>query len=202
MAVFFVISIGFGRIVEGIPNLWGKILSLVLLMAVSHYFSGDTITPARGMQNYSDKAPLYEYLKTLPKDSLIAAPPFLADDIPLFSARRVLFNFELASPWFTKYNEMIKERTEDFFFAYYSDRAEDLIRFAQKYGVDYIIVDTSLFRHLDRERFYINPYNDFIKKQVRKKEFFLRKNMDRLAQYKFDRYYVIDTARLLSLRIN
>lgn len=198
MAVFFVISLGFGRIVERIPNLWGKILSLVLLICVSHYFYRDAIRPAAGMRDYRGEAPLYEYLKTLPKDSLIAAPPYLADGIPLFSARKVLFNFELASPWFTEYYKMIKERTEDFFFAYYSGQREDIVRFVKKYGVDYIIVDARLFRRLNRERFYIDPYNDFIKKQAAgEKKFFLMENLDRLAQYRFDRYYVIDTARLL-----
>ena len=198
--VFFVISYGYGSLIERIPSKAGKIASLIILICVCHYFYGDTIEPAAGMRDYSDKSELYDYLNTLPPDSLIAAPPYLADNIPLFAARKVLFNYELASPWFTKYYDIIKERTEDFYSAYYSDNIDELRLFTLKHGVDYIIVDKKLFRYLGRRRFYIEPYNDFIKKQVQKEKFYLKDHMEQLAQYKFDRYYVIDTLRFFALR--
>jgi len=191
LALFLIMSFGLGRVVEGIAYPRVRALALVALIGAGHYFYGDTIKQAAGMQNYSDKAPLYEYLKTLPKASLIAAPPFLPDNIPLFAGRKVLFNYELTLPWFTGYGKMIRQRTKDFFFAYYSDRREDLMKFAGKYGIDYLIVDRKLYRYLGRKRFYINPYNDFIRKQVKKRNFYLRENLARLAQYRFDRYYVI-----------
>ncbi len=196
MAVFFILSLGLGRIVEKIQNVSGKVISLCVITVIFYIFYGQGIKPSLGKDDFSGNKPLYEHLKTLPKNSLIAAPPHLADDIPLLAARKVLFNFELASPWFTTYYETIKERTEGFFEAYYANDLADLMEFTEKFGIDYIIVDQRLYKHLDRERFYIDPYNDFIKKLVQKKQFYLRDHLTQLAQFRFGPYYVIDAQRL------
>ncbi len=192
--MFFIIALGLGRIVERAPSVAARIALLAFLTGAGHFFYGSNLRPGVSMDDYSPAKPLYDHLKTLPKDALIAAPPYLSDGIPLFAARKVFFNHELASPWFTGYARLIKERIEDFYFAYYSDKPEDFARLKKKHGVDYIIADDRDFKKLDRRRFYINPYNDFIKARARenKGRHYLPSRLKGLSQFRFGHYYVID----------
>ncbi|MBF0370588.1 MAG: hypothetical protein HQL52_14135 [Magnetococcales bacterium] len=196
--IFFIISLGLGRIISNLPTPLSRNAGLALVMVFAVHFYGKEFIPGGDFDDYSPKAPLYLYLMTLPKDALFAAPPYLADDIPLFAARKVLINYELATPWFVNYWQTIKERTEDFYSAYYTNRLSELIAFRDKYQIDYLIVNRRDFHRLNRKRFYFNPFNDFIKEQIKKNRphFFLSKHTKQLSQFKLGSFYVIDTKRL------
>jgi hypothetical protein len=105
------------------------------------------------------------YLETLPKDSLIAAPPVLADYIPTFSRRKVFINGELSHPWPDKYWETVKARTFEFFDAYFSDRLDKVAAFCRKHEIDYLIIDR---RHFTKEflkegKIYFEPFDSYVK---------------------------------------
>ncbi|MBF0369880.1 MAG: hypothetical protein HQL52_10515 [Magnetococcales bacterium] len=196
--MFFIISLGFGRLLNALPNHPARLAGLVVIAFFGYHYYGDQLKRGGNYDDYREKVPLYDYLHTLPKDALIAAKPYLADDFPLFAARKVLINFELASPWFVNHWATVKERTEDFYAAYYASRLTDIIAFRDKYQVDYLVVDSEDFKLLDRKRFYFNPFNDFIRKRIEdnRHRFFLPHHLKRLSQFQYKNYHVIDTSRL------
>lgn len=111
---------------------------------------------------------LYPYLNSLPKDALIAAQPYLADNIPTFAQRKVLINFELSHPFFDKYWETIQKRTIDFFEAYYAHDCLTIRKFSDKYHIDYFVVDKRHFTetYLSEGKMYFEPFNSYIKTLV------------------------------------
>jgi putative flippase GtrA len=95
--------------------------------------------------------------------SLIAAHPYLADNIPLFAQRKVFINDELSLPFFDNYWQVIKKRTYDFFDAYYSDDARSLYDFCHNNGIAYWVVDASHFTgaYLGNRQVYFEPFNQY-----------------------------------------
>ena len=126
---------------------------------------------------------LYKFLSTLPRDALIAGHPGLMNPVPLFSQRRVLVTSELSYPYMDNYYRKIKERTLRFFQAYYSPSGQEILDFARKFGVDYLVVSRFHFSpgYLRVGNFYFQPYNDYVQGLVKGrlaspaggKEFFL-----------------------------
>jgi hypothetical protein len=55
---------------------------------------------------------VYAYLESLPKDTLVAAHPDLADYIPLRSRRSVLGSTEASMPWMAGFYAVVKPRVE------------------------------------------------------------------------------------------
>ncbi|GEM_PF-790852 len=104
---------------------------------------------------------LYEYLNSLPKDTMIAAHPELADGIPTFARRKVFIKLELSVPLFDPYWSTVKNRTLDFFDAYYSEEPDFIYRFCEKNGIDYLVVDKSHFteEYLGKGNIYFEPFN-------------------------------------------
>lgn len=108
---------------------------------------------------------LYSYLGQLPKDVLIAAHPSLANPIPAFSARKVLVNAELFRPWPDQYWRAVKQRTVDFFRAYYAEELSEVYGFCNTYGVDYLVVDRRHFQdpYLTEQRLYPGQFTRYIR---------------------------------------
>ena len=109
--------------------------------------------------------PLYNYLRTIPDDSVIGAHPGLANHIPVFAKRSVLVNSTLSLPFYTDYYSRIKERTNDFFKAYYSQDEATVRDLCKKYSLTHIVVSNYHFsnEYLKQGRRYFNPYDDLIK---------------------------------------
>jgi hypothetical protein len=110
---------------------------------------------------------LYRYLQTLPKDALIAGHPLEMDNIPLFARRKVLANQELSLPYYRGYYAEVRRRLSDSLVAYYADDAQEIQRFVQQYGVDFILVNR---RHFMPEflsgTIYYEPFNSFVKQRL------------------------------------
>lgn len=117
---------------------------------------------------------LYNYLKSLPRDTLLAAHPYLADNIPTFAQRKVLVNSELSHPWFDTYWHTLKIRTTDFFTAYYATDGQSIREFCEKYGIEYLVVDKRHFTeaYLEEGKMYFEPFNTAIKELVRNRHDF------------------------------
>jgi len=119
---------------------------------------------------------LYKFLETLPKDVFIAGYPTSMDFVPVYAKRKVLINEETARPMYKDFYPTIKERTYDFFTAYYSDSPKLIYNFCKKYNITYIVVESLHFTEdfLAQKQIYLNPFNDYIKKITRdKREFAL-----------------------------
>lgn len=72
---------------------------------------GYSLSPARGLE--PDHRALIRYLRTLPKDVLLAGHPKTLDDVPLLCRRSVLANRELSLAWYRGHYDRCRERIED-----------------------------------------------------------------------------------------
>lgn len=117
-----------------------------------------------GLIDMSRNKDLYEYLNSLPKDVMIAAHPYLADGIPTFARRKVFIKYELSHPYFDKYWEIIKNRTFDFFNAYYSEDLLSIYKFCEENRIDYLVVHKWHFtkEYLMSKRIYFEPFNSYV----------------------------------------
>ncbi|MFC1889784.1 hypothetical protein ACFL4G_08520 [Thermodesulfobacteriota bacterium] len=113
-------------------------------------------------------APLYCYLQTLPDDALIAAHPGLANHIPVFARRSILAGGEMALPLYMDYYGKVKERINDFFRAYYTDDALQVIDFCKEHSVDYLVVSDYHYspEYLGSEQRYFEPFDEVIERKV------------------------------------
>ncbi len=68
-----------------------------------------------GLYDFSDNARLYRYLESTPRTCLIAGHPELMDNVLTFSRRKAFVTYELSHTWYTRYWDVIKKRTYDFF---------------------------------------------------------------------------------------
>lgn len=136
----------------------------------SYYYHQSGITNNK----FAISKELYDYLHSLPKDTVLAAQPYLADNIPTFAQRKVLVNSELSHPWFDTYWHTLKERTTDFFTAYYATDAQSIHEFCEKYGIEYVVVDKRHFTaaYLEEGKIYFEPFNTAIKELVRNRQDF------------------------------
>lgn len=102
---------------------------------------------------------IYEFVGSLPKDTILAGDPVIMSGIPLFSQRSVLFrdlmpNSHPSAPIFIR----------DFFDAQYAESSNVVLDFCQRYQISYLVVDSREFTsdYLDRKEFFYQPYNDEI----------------------------------------
>jgi hypothetical protein len=110
---------------------------------------------------------LYHYLHTLPKDVLIAGHPLEMDNIPLFAQRKVLVNQELSLPYFLDYYIPVRQRLLDTLLAYYAAEPQAVQRFAQHYGVDYIVLNMQHFTPAFLSgTIYYEPFDSLVKAQL------------------------------------
>jgi hypothetical protein len=95
---------------------------------------------------------LFTFIKTLPKDSLLAGSPCTLDSVPFFAERMVLSSCENPNPD----PKVIRDSLDAFY-------AEDLLAistFCRQYGVDYLVVDTGFFapEAIQSGEYFFEPY--------------------------------------------
>jgi hypothetical protein len=139
---------------------------------------------------------LYNFLKSLPKDSMIAAHPSLARTFPMFSQRKVFVNYELSHPWMEPYWTTIKSRTFNFFNAHYSENLLEVYQFCLNNGIDYLVINK---RHFSRKRLegkrpmYFEPFNSFIATLVKNRKSFALENIpDEDKVFQHGKFFVIN----------
>lgn len=103
--------------------------------------------------------PAIRFLTTLPKDILVATHPERASYVQLFAHRRALFSASLNMPHDDVWAFELERRIGDFFRAYYAASFDDVLAFAAKYHVDYLIADERDFGPDAAERArYFEPW--------------------------------------------
>ena len=128
---------------------------LVLLGALRLY--------GQGSFDYSQYAPLYSYFQTTAKDSLVAGHPELMDNVLTFGQRKVYVSYELSHTWYSDYWATIKERTYQFFRAYYAEEPAAIIEFCKKNGIEYFVVrDKDFFSVSADKPVYFEPFTSYI----------------------------------------
>jgi hypothetical protein len=93
-----------------------------------------------------DKTPrITAYLRGLPADTVVLAPPVESDSVPAFSGRRVLMNREYALAYHLGYYAEVARRVRDGITAYYAETPAQVVSLADQYGVTVVIVDPGAF---------------------------------------------------------
>ena len=125
------------------------------------FYTAKIIFVPENIVHCSDKD-IYDYLKTLPEDSLIAGYPPDMNCIALFGQRKPFVMSLLNAPFYKDYYKAIKQHEFDFFSAYYGNKQE-VQKFCEKSGVTHIIVNKDHFdkKFLDQTHFYPEPFEPF-----------------------------------------
>lgn len=128
-----------------------------------------------GARNYhvslvdcSQEAPLYRFLRTTPKNALVAGHPNLMDNVVTFARRKALVTYELSHPWYTRYWDLLRERTSDLFQAYYSQDPSEVRQICQRHRIDYLVVREEDFssKRLSCGPVYFEPFNRLIRQRI------------------------------------
>lgn len=103
---------------------------------------GDRIKTNTGMViDRKTDAPLYEFVRELPKDVRFATHILDGDGIPLFGARAHMGSYETLQPWFVDSWARQKERAMDTQVAYYATERQPVLDFAEKHGVTHFLLN-------------------------------------------------------------
>jgi hypothetical protein len=85
------------------------------------------------------------YLRTLPKETVVAGVPFETDSVPAFAGRRVLASREHMLPFHLGYYGELQRRMLDLIEAYYSESVAEVAVFAARHEVDVLLVNRTAF---------------------------------------------------------
>jgi len=111
-------------------------LALVLLVG------GDGLPRVENLTDFRPHfTPTIRFCATLPKDTLIATHPERSTYLQTFALRRTLFSASLNVPFYYEYALEMERRIGDFYRAYYARSLDEVVGFARKYGVEYLILD-------------------------------------------------------------
>jgi len=129
-----------------------------------------------GLSDLSEGSAVLLALAELPKDTLVAAHPSFADNVPTFAKRSVFLDYEHSHPWYPIYWATLRQRTWDFFELYYAENRATVARMCERTGIDVVVVD---HRHFTSEgRPYFEPFGSVLRERLR--------NRDRFALLEFD----------------
>jgi len=98
----------------------------------------------------------YAFISTLPKSTLVAAHPDLADRIPLRSRRSVLTSTEGSMPWMDGYYKLMKPRVEASLRAAYATSIEDVDAALVPFGVDVMLTGPPVWKKTT----YFAPFDE------------------------------------------
>lgn len=125
-------------------------LSALLLLVPTVVFAGPGFRE-HTYRSYAKDAPLYEWLqKNTPLDATFAGNFQIMDEVPLFAQRQVYMNWKLAHPFRAGYWAEVQRRTLEMYRAYYATDFNQVLDFADREGVDYLIVDKLRYSKLER----------------------------------------------------
>lgn len=141
----------------GMPKLAANFFVIGIIIASGTFYM--RWLGVRMMNPSEAERSIYEFVGSLPKDSVLAGNPIIMSGIPLFSQRSVLFRDLIPS---IHPNAAIF--IQDFFDAQYAESPEVVLGFCQRHQISYLVVDNREFAsdYLAKKDFFYQPYNDEI----------------------------------------
>jgi hypothetical protein len=134
---------------------------------------------------------VYAFLASLPKDTLVAAHPTLADYVPLRTQLSVLTSTETSMPWLKQYYAIVKPRVEASLRAAYATNIDTLDAELAPYGVDVFVTAPSVFA----DTRYHEPYDSELVQGLvgagREQGFALREPPAERVLFESGEYYVL-----------
>lgn len=128
------------------PKTWLAGLLSVSLLAYGYYRMPPANLP---VDNEEGRELIFAAVYALPEDALLAAPPGLASQIPVFTHRNVFISVESAHAlYFKNYNAYVMPRFTDYIEAYTTtgDSLGKVVAFLDKWDIDYLMVDREQLR--------------------------------------------------------
>ncbi len=140
------------------------IITGVLSLAVLAYPAFVAQFPITAYQ--TGQAPeLYRFLRSQPKDMLIASLSEEANNIPSFAQRSVLVAEEYAIPYHTGYYSEFRQRIEDVARAQYSPEINTVQSVIRQYGITHWLLDRPAFNpNYIENRLWVRQYPDILDK--------------------------------------
>lgn len=197
------VSSGAGACISACKKRYAKIIGMVLVLGLAGFCHKGSIKQGIGNPvREQRREPLYRFLASLPENTLIAANPFLSDNIKTFSRRKVFITYEQAQHWFTGYTAIIDQRAMDFFKIYYSDSGREAYELCKANGIEYLVIHLSDLssEFITKGRYLYEPLNRPIARRIaEKKKFFLSSLDEKKILYRLNNDIVIkaDAATLL-----
>jgi hypothetical protein len=146
------------------------------------------ITSATGFLNPpSAERELLRFLRTLPKDVLLAGSPCTLDNIPLFAHRRILFGCFYGNKGDTP---IIPKALE----TYYANDVQALIDFCPEHNIDYLVVDLKTYsrQYLEQGQIFYEPYNQELLVRIAGRDtFVLSEISDDIKVFQFEDIFVV-----------
>lgn len=148
---------------------------------------------------------LYTALTPLPQTSMVAAPPAVASDIPLYAFKSVLLSNEAYIPFHQRYFNTMHARLKDWLLAYYATEPHTLIAFIQKYRIDYLVIQKGdfqkkRFKNLQKRHYFAFDTAFFSAlKHTPSQRYALMHLPESCVFYENQDFKVIDAKRLLKL---
>jgi hypothetical protein len=143
------------------------VAAVVLLFIGVRDFDGE-LRPGLSTRTFEHEQ-LYEWVRQLPGRPMIAAHPLRASDIPVIAGRSVFIMQELSQSYWSEHWALVDERTKAFFTAYYATDPDVIVRFIEKHGIDYWVIQPTHFSaaYLEgRTRFAAEPFNLWVREQL------------------------------------
>jgi len=175
-----------------------RIFASVIVFGLAVAFEGHKLDDASTVEECPLPSELLQFVQALPEDTLIAGHPFEMDWVMLFGKRKVFVTYEASSPIHAEYYKTMRERTRDFFRAYYADSEEPISEFLLRNDIDYLIVNMKHFedKYLQRGKIYFQPINDEVLEMVGANNFYLEKAAETKAVFSKKGYIIIPSGAL------
>lgn len=124
------------------------------------------LVPFGGLGNASTGMPihvtshksLYDFLRTLPKDSLIAGWPTDMDNVPYLSRRQVLVHYEVHQAFHERYVVEMRQRMRALIDAYFATDVGPLVRLRDAWKVTHFVFRPDYLR---RRPNYFSPFGEW-----------------------------------------
>jgi hypothetical protein len=133
------------------------------------------------------------FLRTLPKDSVVAGHPDDMDNVPVIAQRKVLANSETAFPYYLGYYTKMRQKVFDVLQAYYATDWQTLWSFVRRYQIDALVLRKEHFRLAARNtRLYYEPFESWLRASLPETSAFVLATPPKaLTCYENDRYVVL-----------
>lgn len=145
--------------------------------------------PGTFIRPQPDTAELINFIKTLPRSTLISGYPCLLDDVPLYSQRSILFSCETES----RDMEMMMTALD----SYFAETEAEVLAFCREYNVDYMVASQETFTEAFRsqEQIIFEPLNSFLKQQLEgRSSFILEQIPDNRKSFQNSTFFVFPCA--------
>jgi len=141
-----------GRLGQRVIRGSAMVALAVLVVVSANQFHRDLAAPAE-----PGRMAVMAFLRTLPKETLVAAHPRDADPVPLLAQRSVLASRETALPYWLGYYRRVSERIEASLDALLATRWEEVDALNTRFGVDVFLVNRARFS--DPGWHYAEPFD-------------------------------------------